>query len=101
MGGAKKGKWGREVESKAIVAVAAEEDGKGVGRIRLRRIADVSAESLLPFVREAAVPGTHIHSDGWKGYAGLGQALRSSPSRGRGCCAVYWLPMGARSDGVT
>ena len=26
---------------------------------------------------------------------------RSSPSPGRGCCAVYWLPMGARSDGVT
>ena len=23
------------------------------------------------------------------------------PSQGRGCCAVYWLPMGARSDGVT
>jgi predicted dinucleotide-binding enzyme len=23
------------------------------------------------------------------------------PSPGRGCCAVYWLPMGARSDGVT
>jgi transposase-like protein len=74
VGGAEKGKWGREVESKAIIAVAAEEDGKGVGRIRLRRIADVSAESLLPFVREAVVPGTHIHTDGWKGYAGLGQA---------------------------
>ena len=25
----------------------------------------------------------------------------SFPSRGRGCCAVYWLPMGTRSDGVT
>ena len=53
---------------------AAEEDGKGIGRIRLRRIADVSAESLLPFVREAVVPGTHVHTDGWKGYAGLGKA---------------------------
>ena len=28
-------------------------------------------------------------------------AYWSSPSQGRGCCAVYWLPMGARSDGVT
>jgi transposase-like protein len=74
MGGVETGKWGREVESKAIVAIAAEEDGKGVGRIRLRRIADVSAESLLPFVREVVVPGTHVHTDGWKGYAGLGQA---------------------------
>ena len=25
----------------------------------------------------------------------------SSPSPWRGCCAVYWLPMGARSAGVT
>ena len=25
----------------------------------------------------------------------------SSPSRGRGCCAVFWLPMGARLAGVT
>jgi transposase-like protein len=74
VGAAEKGKWGREVESKAIIAIAAEEDGKGIGRIRLRRIADVSAESLLPFVREVATPGTLVHSDGWKGYAGLSAA---------------------------
>jgi transposase-like protein len=74
VGGAEKGKWGREVESKAIVAVAAEEDGKGIGRIRLRRIADVSAESLLAFVLEAVAPGTVVHTDGWKGYAGLTEA---------------------------
>ena len=57
VGGPEKDKWGREIESKAIIAIAAEEDGKGVGRIRLRRIKDVSADSLLPFVREAVVPG--------------------------------------------
>jgi transposase-like protein len=74
VGGVETGKSGREVESKTIVAIAAEEDGKGVGRIRLRRIADVSAESLLPFVREAVVPSAHIHTDGWKGYAGLREA---------------------------
>ena len=74
VGGPEKDKWGREVESKAIIAIGAEEDGKGVGRIRLRRIADVSAESLLPFVREAVVPGAHVHTDGWKGYVGLGKA---------------------------
>jgi transposase-like protein len=74
VGGVEKGKWGREVESKAIVAIAAEEDGEGVGRIRLRRIADVSAASLLPFVREAVAPGTHVHTDGWKGYASLREA---------------------------
>ena len=57
VGRAEKGKWGREIESKAIVALAVEEDGKGVGRIRLRRVKDVSADSLLPFVQGAVVRG--------------------------------------------
>ena len=61
VGRAEKGKWGREIESKAIVALAVEEDGKGVGRIRLRRVKDVSADSLLPFVQGAVVTGATIH----------------------------------------
>jgi transposase-like protein len=71
VGGVEKGRRGRETETKAIVAVAAEENGKGIGRIRLRRIKDVSGASLLPFVQSAAVPGAVIHTDGWSGYAGL------------------------------
>jgi len=71
VGGPEKDKWGREIESKSIVAVAAEERGKGIGRIRLRRIGDVSADSLLPFVQAAVVPGATIHTDGWSGYVGL------------------------------
>jgi transposase-like protein len=74
VGGPEKDKWGREIESKSIVAVAAEEDGKGIGRIRLRRIKDVSADSLLPFIRDAVVPGAVVHTDGWSGYAGLKSA---------------------------
>jgi transposase-like protein len=74
VGGPEKDKWGREIESKAIVAVAAEEDGKGIGRIRLRRIKDVSADSLLPFIRDAVMPGAVVHTDGWSGYAGLTSA---------------------------
>ena len=66
-----KGKRGRAVESKAIVAVAAEQRGRGIGRIRLRRVKDVSAESLLAFLQEAVEPGAKIHTDGWRGYAGL------------------------------
>ena len=74
VGGPEKDKWGREIESKSIVAVAAEEDGKGIGRIRLRRIKDVSADSLLPFIRDAVVPGAVLHTDGWSGYTGLKSA---------------------------
>jgi transposase-like protein len=71
VGGPEEGKRGREVETKAIVGVAAEKSGRGVGRIRLRRIKDVSADSLLPFVQGAVVPGSVVHTDGWNGYAGL------------------------------
>src|SRR5450756_884905 len=71
VGGVEKGKRGRETETKAIVAVAAEENGKGIGRIRLRRVKDVSGASLLPFVQAAAVKGAVIHTDGWSGYSGL------------------------------
>ena len=71
VGGPEEGKRGREVESKGIVAVAAEQRGRGIGRIRLRRVKDVSAESLLAFLQDAVEPGATIHTDGWRGYAGL------------------------------
>jgi len=74
VGGPEEGKRGREVESKAIVAVATEKSGRGVGRIRLRRIEDVSGDSLLPFVQGAVVPGSVVHTDGWSGYSGLAAA---------------------------
>lgn len=74
VGGLAEGKRGRGAEAKAIVAVAAEESGRGIGRIRLRRIADVSADSLLAFVQSAVEPGAVVHTDGWRGYSGLAKA---------------------------
>jgi transposase-like protein len=53
------------------VAVAAEERGNAIGRIRMRRVRDVSAASLLPFVEDAIQPGATVHTDGWMGYRGL------------------------------
>lgn len=71
VGGAEEGVRGRLTETKAIVVIAAQEDGPGIGRIRLRRIADVSAASLHPFVEEVVAPGSVVHTDGWGGYGGL------------------------------
>ncbi len=71
VGGPEKNKSGRETENKAIVAIAAEEKGRGIGRIRLCRIEEVSAASLIAFARNAVTPGETIHTDGWRGYAGL------------------------------
>src|SRR5437870_4508242 len=62
---------GRQTEKKALIVVAAQEEGRGVGRIRLRQIADASAESLIPFVQDSVEPGSVIHTDGWLGYEPL------------------------------
>ncbi len=74
VGGPEEGKRGREAETKAIVAVAAEKSGRGIGRIRLRRVKDVSSDCLLPFVQNAVSPGSVVHTDGWSGYRGLAAA---------------------------
>jgi transposase-like protein len=62
---------GRETEKKTLIAVAVEENGKGIGRIRMRQIPNASAASLEGFIKEAVSSGSEIHTDGWEGYAGL------------------------------
>src|SRR6266511_3380570 len=74
VGGPEEGKRGREVEIKAIVVVAAEKSGRGVGRIRLRRIKDVSGERR---------PATSTRSPSSK--AGRNRRTRS-------CRASTWSP---------
>jgi len=46
IGGERPGKRGRGAGGKSLVLVAAEQDGAGTGRIRLRRVPDASATSL-------------------------------------------------------
>jgi transposase-like protein len=66
------GKRGRGVENKEIVAVAVEVlSPKGFGRVRLRRVPDVSGASLIPFVCDVVEPGSEILTDGWVGYNAL------------------------------
>lgn len=71
VGGVEEGVRGRKTEKKALVLIAAQEDGNGIGRIRLGRVADASAASLLTFIEESAEPGSTVHSDDWPGYQGL------------------------------
>ena len=73
VGGMAEGKRGRGSANKALVAIAAAEDGEGIGRIRMARIRDASADSLHAFIRSAVVPGSVVHTDAWEGYTGLGQ----------------------------
>jgi hypothetical protein len=50
IGGEEEGLPGRLNLKKALVVVAAQEDGSGIGRIRIRQIIDASAESLIPLL---------------------------------------------------
>ena len=69
-GGLEEGLGGR-LESKALIIVAAQENGRGIGRIRLRLIPDASSESLHRFILDSVAPGSVIHTDGWRGYSGI------------------------------
>src|ERR1017187_3609617 len=66
-----RGVRGRHTATKALVVIAAQEDGAGIGRIRMRRISHASAQSLEPFIMESIEPGSVIHTDGWAGYGGV------------------------------
>lgn len=67
LGGVAEGPRGRGSEGKALVIIAAQEDGKGIGRIRLARIADASSKSLHGFIKQALELGTTLPTDGWDG----------------------------------
>ena len=57
-GAEEEGVSGRQTERKALIAVAAEERGRGLGRIRMQRVRNASAASLMPFVEESVEPGS-------------------------------------------
>jgi len=73
VGGKEAGVHGRETQTKALVVVAAQEDGRGIGRIRMARVPDASAASLQGFIQDVIEPGSVVHTDGWEGYRNLEQ----------------------------
>ena len=63
-GGVAAGGGRRQVGKKARVALAAEVRGRTIGRIRMRRIRDLSAARLRPFIQEAIMPSQVVGPDG-------------------------------------
>ena len=70
-GSKEEGVIGRLTKDKAIVIVAAQEDGAGIGRIRMRCIPDVTKASLHGFIAESIEPGSTVRTDGLHAYLGL------------------------------
>ena len=82
VGGREKRARGHATGAKTIVAATVEKNGRGGGRIRPERVDDVSAASLLAFVKDAVTPGTEVHLDGWRAYFGLRHAGYQHPVTG-------------------
>jgi len=62
------GAW---VDRKAVVVIAAEENGPGIGRIRLASVPAPTQKHLHRFVQETIQPGSHVHTDGRHALLGL------------------------------
>ncbi len=68
IGGKKSGKRGRGALGKTLVIIMAQIDGKHIGRIRLQRVMDASAENLEHAIKNAVLPWSVVRTDGWNGY---------------------------------
>ena len=62
---------GRQSIRKALIIVAAQADGQGIGRIRLRHIPDTSRGTLHGFIAASIEPGSTVVSDGLQAYREL------------------------------
>jgi transposase-like protein len=71
IGGEKPGKRGRGAAGKALVVVMAEVQEGKIGRIRLKRVPDASAQHLESAVMDTVEPGSIVCTDGWGGYGRL------------------------------
>jgi len=71
VGGVDPGGGRRHLGDKALVVIAAQVDGNGIGRVRLSCIESASADSIQPFAEDAIEPGSTVITDGWDGYEWL------------------------------
>lgn len=65
------GPTGRLIKEKTIIIVAAECDGLGLGRVRLRQIPDLNRSTLHGFIAHAVEPGSIVCTDGLPAYMEL------------------------------
>jgi transposase-like protein len=67
-GGKEPGVRGRQSLLKALIVVAAESDGDGIGRIRLKHISDTRRATLHGFIDQSIEPGSTVVTDGLQAY---------------------------------
>ena len=62
---------GRQIVSKALLVIAAEVSGKGIGRIRMQKIPSFDRKSLHNFIQESIEEGSTVYTDGLNSYREL------------------------------
>ncbi len=67
-GAEESGVRGRHAVSKALILVAAQVDGNGIGRIRLRHIPDTNRATLHGVIVQSIEPGSTVVTDGLQAY---------------------------------
>ncbi|HEY3854062.1 MAG TPA: IS1595 family transposase [Verrucomicrobiae bacterium] len=70
-GAEESGVRGRQTAAKALIMVAAQADGGGIGRIRLKHIADIDRSTLHGFIGQTIEPGSTVVTDGLQAYREL------------------------------
>lgn len=65
------GATGRRTYTKTLVAVAAEQDPRGIGRIRMTTIAGFDRATLHGFISENIQPGSTVCTDGLNAYRNM------------------------------
>lgn len=83
---------GRLTEKKALIIVGAEVDGKGIGRIRLRHIPNLTKTSLHGFIQGAVEPGSTVRTDGLNAYPGLSGYIHEPQAQKRQPKGEHLLP---------
>jgi hypothetical protein len=68
LGASEYGVGRRLIRNKALVAIACEVRGEGIGRVRMESIPDATGPSLDGFVRRSIAPGSTLITDGWRAY---------------------------------
>jgi hypothetical protein len=91
-GAEEKGVIGRLTHQKALIIVAAEEHGPGIGRIRLRRIPDLAKTTLHGFIGQAVAPGSTVRTDGLNAYLGLEGYVHDRQVQRRATVGEHMLP---------
>jgi transposase-like protein len=92
-GAEEKGVVGRLTHDKAMIMVAAQEDGAGIGRIRMACVPSLTKANVHGFILHVVEPGSTVVTDGLNVYEGLeGYVHQSVVIRKRAATASELLP---------